>query len=58
MPLKGAARAAWLQRWTALLSVAQQRALALTLVDAVPIELDGVDGVAPSWASVCAGDIE
>ena len=54
-PLQRAARSAWLRRWTALLSVAQQRALAGTLVDAVPVELDGRDGEEPPVASVCDG---
>ena len=46
-PLRRAARGAWRRRWTALLSVAQQRALADTLVDAVPVELDGFDSEEP-----------
>ena len=53
--LWGTARGAWLRRWTALLSVAQQRALAETLVDAAPVELDAFDGEEPPIACVCAG---
>ena len=45
-----------MRRWTGLLSVSQQRALAATLVDAVPAELDGVDGVEPPVTCVCADD--
>ncbi len=54
--LRGAARGAWLRRWSDLLSVAQQRALAATLVDAVPVDLDGVDGAEPPLACVCEED--
>ena len=47
-----AARASWLRRWGSLLSVAQQDALAATLVDDVPSDLDGADGVQPSDEAV------
>ena len=52
-PLRHVAHSAWLRRWSELLSVSQQRALAATLVDAVPEELDGADGEEPPAASVC-----
>ena len=52
-PLQRAARGAWQRRWGELLSVSQQRALAATLVDAVPQDLDGVDGEAPPIGCVC-----
>ena len=45
--LAKSAQAAWFQRWGGMLSVAQQDSLAATLVDDVPTDLDGVDGVAP-----------
>ena len=50
--LQRAARSAWLLRWSALLSVAQQDALAATLVDDVPVELDGTDGEPPTEVGV------
>ena len=53
-PLQRAARGAWQRRWGELLSISQQRALAATLVDAVPHDLDGVDGEAPPIGCVCA----
>ena len=53
-PLQWAARGAWQRRWSDLLSVSQQRALAATLVDAVPQDLDGIDGEAPPIGCVCA----
>ena len=52
--LQRAAHGAWLRRWSELLSVAQQRGLAASLFDAVPIDLDGIDGDAPPVANVCA----
>ena len=51
-PLRPAAGAAWARRWTGLLSVAIQDSVAATLVDDVPAELDGADGVAPSDVGV------
>ena len=45
--LRGVASGAWWRLWVALLSVAQQRALADTLVDTAQVELDGFDGDEP-----------
>ena len=53
-PLRSSARAAWMWRWSCQVSVAVQAALAATLVDAVPVELDGADGPPPPDATVCA----
>ena len=53
-PLRSCAKAAWLWRWSCQISVAVQTALAATLVDAVPVDLDGVDGAPPPDATVCA----
>ena len=50
--LREAARAAWMTRWTTLLGVAQQAALAASLAADVPCELDGVVGDAPPLADV------
>ena len=50
--LRHAARASWLLRWRTLVSVAQQDCLAASLVDDVPIDLDGVDGEPPCDVSV------
>ena len=52
--LQRAARAGWAWRWACHISIAVQGALAATLVDAVPVELDGADGVAPPVVEVCA----
>ena len=51
--LQSTARAAWVARWTRLLSVAAQCALAATLVDDAVVVLDGRDGSTPSHADVC-----
>ena len=51
--LRAAARTAWVARWTSLLSVAAQSALAATLVDDAVVVLDGTDGATPSHADVC-----
>ena len=50
--LQGPARAAWLCRWSSLLSVTQQDAIAATLVDDVPLELDDADAVQPLEVAV------
>jgi hypothetical protein len=54
--LRGAARQAWVARWYALLSVAQQTALAATLAEDVPSTLDGVVGEPPPLAEVLLND--
>ena len=41
-----------MRRWAGLLSIAQQDALAATLVDDVPVDLDGIDGAPPDEVSV------
>ena len=56
LPLQPVVRSAWLRRWTALLSVAQQDALAATLVDDVPSDLDGADGGEPCVVDVWVDD--
>ena len=53
-PLRAVAQAAWLWRWSCQISIAVQAAVAATLVDAVPVDLDGVDGPPPPDATVCA----
>ena len=50
--LQPTAARAWRSRWTTLLSVAVQRALALTLVDTGTLLLDAVDGVGPDAVEV------
>ena len=50
--LQAGVRAAWLTRWTSMLSVAAQAALAATLVDDAVAVLDGTDGVVPTDADV------
>ena len=50
--LRGAQQAGWMRRWAGLLSIAQQDALAATLVDDVPVDLDGIDGAPPDEVSV------
>ena len=45
-------RASWARRWRCHISVAVQAALASTLVDAAPVELDGADEPAPPDVSV------
>ena len=52
--LRASARAAWLWRWSCQISVAVQRAFASSLIDSVPVDLDGIDGEAPPDATVCA----
>ena len=46
-PVRSAAGAAWALRWTRLLSVTMHDCTAATLVDDVPIDLDGADSVLP-----------
>ena len=50
--LRRATAAAWLSRWTALLSVSVQDALASTLVDDAPLLLDGADAEPPTLTDV------
>ena len=45
--VRAAAKNAWLRRWTGMLGVAVQDALAATLVDDAVALLDGCDGEAP-----------
>ena len=51
-PLRASARASWLRRWTALVGVAAQDCLAATLVDDVPVDLDGADAEPPPEVAV------
>ena len=50
--LQATAKAAWARRWSSHLSLAVQSALAATLVDDVPVELDGADAEAPCDVAV------
>ena len=52
--LQLATRTALVGRWWALLSVAQQDALAATLVDDCPLALDGHDGAEPAFSELVA----
>ena len=52
--IQASARGAWARRWGGLLSVGVQSALAATLVDDVPLELDGIDELAPPDVEVWA----
>ena len=50
--LRGSALFSWLRRWTTLVSVAAQDALATTLLTGDAVDLDGADGNAPELCSV------
>ena len=55
--LQAAARGAYEMRWWALLSCAQQNALAATLVDDSVLLLDGRDAPAPELAEILIDDL-
>ena len=54
--LRGAARTAYFHRWTTLLTVSAQRALARTLLELQVDDAEAVDGGAPPLAEVLAAD--
>ena len=52
--LSGCGRGAFHQRWSGIIAVAAQRALAATLAGLPGAGLDALDGTAPPWPEVLA----
>ena len=55
-PLRRSASIGWQHRWSAMLAVAAQAALAATLLGADPWTLAGRDGYVPGLDTVLEGD--